>query len=88
MGKAKNSAIMGTGNFRMLLRNLRKMDEQKKKKEALDLGSVSNSADNEPWIESEDCECKHEMEAQGIEYTHDFTWEGDVWVCDHCEQPQ
>lgn len=49
---------------------------------------MGEQEESEPWIESEDCECKDEMEADGMQYTHDFTWENDTWVCDHCGQPQ
>lgn len=51
--------------------------------------AVPPAAEDEPWSESEDCEyCLEEMEQDGIEYTHDFTWENGTWVCDHCGRPQ
>jgi hypothetical protein len=45
--------------------------------------------DNEPGVEPEDCHyCATEMADNGLEYTQDFTWENDCWVCDHCNRPQ
>jgi hypothetical protein len=44
---------------------------------------------SEPWYEHEDCEdCREEAESAGIEYEANFTWEGDIWVCDTCNRPQ
>lgn len=45
--------------------------------------------DDGPGIEPEDCYyCSTEMARNGLEYTQDFTWENDCWVCDHCNRPQ
>jgi hypothetical protein len=43
-----------------------------------------------PGYEPEDCECKDEMEKDGIEYTQDFTPSDDktTWICDHCGRHQ
>ena len=49
---------------------------------------MDNNQEEKPDYESEDCECKDEMEADGFEYTHDFTVENGVWVCDHCGRSQ
>lgn len=68
------------------------MKETKKENEqAFAIHNVSNCADenDEPWYDSEDCEyCLEEFEQEGMEYTHDFTWENGTWVCDHCGRPQ
>ena len=43
---------------------------------------------NSPGYEPEDCDCKDEMEEDGIEYTQDFTAQDGTWICDHCGRPQ
>lgn len=43
---------------------------------------------NIAWYESEDCEyCVNEFEENGMEYTHDFYWDGGTWICEHCGKP-
>ena len=66
------------------------IDPKEKDEQPLPQGDVSESTDNEEegWYEAEECECKEEMEAGGMEYTKDFTWENGTWVCDHCGNPQ
>jgi hypothetical protein len=52
---------------------------------------VNNDEDeDEPGYEPEDCECRAESEAQGIEYEKNFTPSDDktFWICDNCGRHQ
>jgi hypothetical protein len=67
------------------------IDPKEKEEKPLPQGDVSGSTDSEDdaWYEPEECEnCVEQMEADGIEYTKDFTWKNGTWVCDHCGMPQ
>ena len=44
--------------------------------------------DKEPFYDYEDCECRNEMGADGMEYTQDFTAQDGSLVCDHCGRVQ
>jgi hypothetical protein len=65
------------------------MDNEENKTDGTNMASephIIGGAEKEDieWYEPEECECKDEMEADGWEYTKDFTWKNGTWVCDHC----
>ena len=51
---------------------------------------IEDDEEDGPGYEPEDCECAEEMEANGVQYTPDFTPSEDktFWICDHCGRTQ
>jgi hypothetical protein len=88
--KAEDKEIWAHILLEEILKRKSKSNESNGFEEFEDDEDDEDDSEDGPWFEPEECECREQMEEDGMEYTHDFFWdkEKESWVCEHCGMEQ